>query len=203
MARSRRPVPRDGRSADSIVVNPHKWLFTPIDCSVLYTRDPQALRSAFSLTPAYLETDDTDVDHLMDQGLALGRRFRALKLWFVIRYFGAEGVRARIARHMELARGLRDAVAADPDWELWAPSHFSLVVLRFVGAGAGREATNDWNREIMDAVNRTGVAFLSHTELDGDVWLRFAIGNIRTTEDDVIRAWEALRRAARQVGTEA
>lgn len=183
--------------ADSIVVNPHKWLFTPIDCSVLYARDPADLRAAFSLTPAYLETNETEVPHLMDHGLALGRRFRALKLWFVMRYFGAVGLRARISNHLALAARFSQWIDEAVGWERWNPTYFSLVVFRCsVGSDVGER--NERNRQIMDRVNRAGTVFLSHTELDGEVWLRLAVGNIRTTIQDVEAAWTALQGAARE-----
>ena len=182
--------------ADSIVINPHKWLFTPVDCSVLYVRDPAELRAAFSLVPAYLETGDEGVTHLMDHGLALGRRFRSLKLWFVMRYFGQEGLRANIACHIELARRLAASVDAAPGWERWRPSPFSLVVLRHAPEGVAGRERDALNLAIMDRVNESGAAFLGHTEIDGDVWIRFAIGNIHTAATHVDAAWEALRAAA-------
>ena len=185
--------------ADSIVINPHKWLFTPVDCSVLYVRNPAELKAAFSLVPAYLETADDEASHLMDHGLALGRRFRALKLWFVMRYFGAAGLRERLAHHLALARGLAAAVDAEEDWERWRPSPFSLVVLRYRPSGTVREALDAMNMAIIDRVNRSGTAFLAHTEIDGDVWVRFAIGNIHTMEEHVDAAWAALREAAAEL----
>ena len=187
--------------ADSIVINPHKWLFTPVDCSVLYVRDPAWLRAAFSLVPAYLETPETDVTHLMDHGLALGRRFRALKLWFVMRYFGQEGLRTILADHIALARQLADLVDAAAGWERWRPSPFSLVVLRRSPAGVRGRERDALNTSIMDHVNASGAAFLSPTEIDGETWLRFAIGNIHTTALHVDAAWEALRAAAAGRGT--
>ena len=191
-----RPGFRGWERADSIVVNPHKWLFTPVDCSVLYARRPADLRAAFSLTPAFLETRDEGARHLMDHGLALGRRFRALKLWFVMRYFGQEGLRALIERHLTLAARLAEAVDAETGWERWKPSGFSLVVLRWSPDGVAAQDRDALNLAVMDRVNASGAAFLSHTEIDGETWLRFAIGNIRTTEEHVDRAWKALRTAA-------
>ena len=182
--------------ADSIVLNPHKWLFTPVDCSVLYVRDPAQLRAAFSLVPAYLETPETDVTHLMDHGLALGRRFRALKLWFVMRYFGQEGLRAILADHVALARQLADLVDAAAGWERRRPSPFSLVVLRRSPAGVHGRERDALNLAIMERVNESGAAFLSPTEIDGETWLRFAIGNIHTTAHHVVATWKTLREAA-------
>ena len=183
--------------ADSIVINPHKWLFTPVDCSVLYVRDPAALRAAFSLTPAYLETGEHGVSHLMDHGLALGRRFRALKLWFVMRYFGQRGLRAHLARHVALARRLAEKIDAEEDWERWRPTPFSLVVLRHAPPGVRGERRDAVNLAVMDRVNRSGTAFLAQTEIDGDTWLRFAIGNIHTGAEHVDATWNALREAGR------
>ena len=191
-----RPLFRGWERADSIVINPHKWLFTPIDCSVLYVRDPRALRAAFSLTPAYLETAEEGVRHNMDLGLALGRRFRALKLWFVMRHFGQEGLRAILERHIGLARLLAGLVDGTPEWERWRPSPFSLVVLRHAPPGAPAAERNHVNFAIMERVNSGGTAFLSHTEIDGEVWLRVAIGNIHTRERHVRAVWAALREAA-------
>ena len=182
--------------ADSMVINPHKWLFTPVDCSVLYVRDPAWLRAAFSLVPAYLETPETGVTHLMDHGLALGRRFRALKLWFVMRYFGQDGLRALMAGHIALARRLADLVDAAAGWERWRPSPFSLVVLRWSPAGVRGQERDALNMAIMERVNDSGAAFLSPTEIDGETWLRFAIGNIHTTARHVVATWEALKEAA-------
>jgi aromatic-L-amino-acid decarboxylase len=171
--------------ADSLVVNPHKWLFTPIDCSVLYTRRPEALRDAFSILPEYLRTSDEDVTNLMDYGPALGRRFRSLKLWAVLRCHGREGLQALIREHMRLARLFASWVEAEPGWALVAPVPFSVVCFR-------RDASDEENAALLERVNATGEAYLSHTVLDGRHVLRLAIGHHRTTEDDVRRAWELL-----------
>jgi aromatic-L-amino-acid decarboxylase len=174
-------------SADSLVVNPHKWLFTPIDCSVLYCRHEHMLKRAFSLTPAYLKTDEADtVRNLMDYGASLGRRFRALKLWFVLRAFGIEGARRRIAAHIDMAQQLRAWIEADPDFELLAPVTFSTVVFR-------RRATDADNERIHEAVNASGQALISHTDVRGVYALRIAIGNLRTTLEDVRATWELIK----------
>jgi aromatic-L-amino-acid decarboxylase len=171
--------------ADSLVVNASKWLLVPMDCSLLWTSRPDAFREAFSLVPEYLRTPE-DVYALSDYGPVLGRRFRSLKLWAVLRCFGAEGLRALQREHIRLAGLFADWVDADPEWELSAPQRFSLVVFRHNGADAENEA-------IIERANRSGEIFLSHTKLNGRYVLRLAIGNARTTEADVRRAWEVLR----------
>jgi aromatic-L-amino-acid decarboxylase len=186
--------------ADSIVVNPHKWLFTPIDCSVLYMRDPDQLKRAFSLTPEYLKTaEEGEARNLMDYGVALGRRFRSLKLWFVMRYFGAEGLRARIRQHVQMAKEVGDWIDADPRWERVALVPFSTVVFRFVPEGKEGSELDALNQEIMNQVNATGEIFLSHTVLNGRLCLRLAIGNLKTRWDHLERSWELLRTAAEAV----
>lgn len=188
---------RGWEDADSIVMNPHKWLFTPVDCSVLFTRDPGTVRAAFSLVPEYLRTPEQDhAVNLMDYGVALGRRFRALKLWFVIRYFGEEGIRARIREHVRLARDFADRVDAEPEWERVAPVPFSTVVFRYAPEGVEPEAADRANMAILDHVNAGGEAFLSHTRLRGRVALRLSIGNLRTEERHLERTWTLLREAA-------
>jgi aromatic-L-amino-acid decarboxylase len=195
-----RHVLRGVERADSLVVNPHKWLFTPIDCSAFYTRRPDVLKRAFSLVPEYLVTrEQGDVVNLMDYGVQLGRRFRALKLWMVIRAFGAEGLAARIERHCELARTFEGWVAADPDWELGAPVPFSLVCFRYAPRGMSEPERDRVNAEILERVNRSGEVYLSHTRLNGAFVLRLAIGNIRTELRHVERAWELLKEAATEV----
>jgi len=194
-----RHVLRGVERADSLVVNPHKWLFTPIDCSAFYTRHPDVLKRAFSLVPEYLVTrEQDDVVNLMDYGVQLGRRFRALKLWMVIRAFGADGLAARIERHCELARTFEHWVAADPQWELSAPVPLSLVCFRYAPRGMSEPERDRANTEILQRVNESGEVYLSHTRLNGAVVLRLAIGNIRTELRHVARAWELLREAAHQ-----
>ena len=174
--------------ADTLVVNAHKWLYVPMDCSLLWTSRPEDLRRAFSLVPEYLRTSE-EVDSLSDYGPALGRRFRSLKLWAVLRCYGREGLQARIREAVRLAQLFEGWVEAEPGWEVCAPRHFSLVCFRHEGSDAH-------NEEIVERVNRSGELFLSHTRLDDRYVLRLAVGNERTTEDDVRRAWEALRAAA-------
>ena len=179
--------------ADSIVVNPHKWLFVPMDLSVLYVRDPEALRRTFSLVATYLRTDEIDVHNYMDYGLQLGRRFRALKLWFVLRTYGARGLRERIRAHIGFAAALAGWIDAEPDWECSAPHPFSVVCFRFCPPGLPQADVDARNTSIMERVNATGEAFLSSTTIDGKTVLRIAIGNEQTTLDDVRAAWNLLR----------
>ena len=175
--------------ADSVVVNAHKWLLTPMDCSCLWTRRPADLRNAFSLIPEYLRSGD-EVDNLSEYGPALGRRFRSLKLWAVIRCYGREGLQAVIREHVRLAELFEGWVRAEPGWEICAPRLFSVVCFR-------REGSDEENEALLERVNASGEAFLSHTRLNGRFVIRLAIGNAWTTEDDVRRAWDALRRAQR------
>ena len=174
--------------ADSIGVNPHKWLFTPMDCSVFFCRRPDDLRRAFSLVPEYLRVNE-DVVSLSEYASPLGRRFRALKLWATLRCFGREGLQAIIREHVRLAALFEAWVDAEPGWELCATRHFSLVCFRKVGS-------DEENESILRRVNDSGEIFLSHTKLDGRFVLRLAIGNARTSEADVVLAWDVLRREA-------
>ena len=187
--------------ADSLVVNPHKWLFTSMDCSVLYTKRPDALRQAFALLPEYLVTSgQDDVVNLMDYGIQLGRRFRSLKLWMVLRAFGADGLAERIRFHCELAREFAGMVHFEGGWELTAPVPLSLVCFRFAPPGASEDELARINAAIMERVNASGTAYLSHTKLNGKYTLRLAIGNIRTDRTHVESVWQELRAAAAVVG---
>ena len=186
--------------ADSIVVNPHKWLFTPMDASLLLSRRMEVLRAAFSLVPEYLRTLDrvTPVHDYNEYTPQLGRRFRALKLWMLLRWFGLEGLRRRIRRHLELAAWFAAQVDAEPDWERLAPVPFSTVCFRWHPPSwtGTDEALDDANAAIMDTVNRTGEVFLSHTRLAGAFTIRVSIGNLRTEQRHVERTWALLREAA-------
>lgn len=187
-------------AADSLVVNPHKWFFIPMDCSVLYLRDEGTVRRAFSLVPEYLTTTDGDVRNYMDYGIQLGRRFRALKLWFVLRSMGAQGIRERLRGHIELANEFARWVEETPGWEVAAPHPFSLVCFRYHPRGVDDEAELErLNAALLERVNATGEMFISHTKLGPRYVLRLAIGNLRTTRADVEAAWGILRREAANV----
>jgi aromatic-L-amino-acid decarboxylase len=189
------------RDAHSVVVNPHKWLFTPVDLSALYTRRPDVLKRAFSLATPYLATAaDDSVVNLMEYGVQLGRRFRALKLWMVIRAFGVAGIVERLRAHIGLARTFASWVDAEPSWRLSAPQMFSVVCFRYAPAMMRDEECDRINERILDQVNASGRAFLSHTKLDERFVLRLAIGNIRTEERHIAEAWRLLREAVAEVG---
>ena len=174
--------------ADSLVVNPHKWLFVPMDCSAFWCSRPDELRNAFSLVPEYLRVSE-EVASLSEYGPALGRRFRALKLWAVMRCLGAEGIRARIRQAVRLAELFASLVRDEPGWEVLS-RNFSLVCFR-------RDGDDDENEALLERANATGEIFISHTRLHDRYWLRLAVGSARTTEADVRRAWEVLRACAR------
>jgi aromatic-L-amino-acid/L-tryptophan decarboxylase len=176
--------------AHSLVLNAHKWLLTPIDLSAFYTRRPDILRRAFSLTSDYLKTqEDPRAHNLMDYGVPLGHRFRALKLWFVLRYFGRERVEAMLRQHIQWARDFAALVEAHPDFELAAPVPFSVVCFRYKGSDAE-------NKAVMDKANASGRIFLASTVLNGKLTLRLAIGNLETSWKDIQEAWELLQAAA-------
>lgn len=177
--------------ADSIVVNPHKWLFTPFDLSVLYCRDLNVLKQAFSLVAEYLKTsDEATVKNGMDYGIQLGRRFRALKLWFVIRYFGREGLIARLREHCRLAQLFASWVEESDDFELMAPVPFALVCFR--ACPVGFADLDGLNEQIMNAINASGQAYLSHTKLNGKYTLRLSVGSIRVEERHLRKVWNLL-----------
>lgn len=182
--------------AHSIILNPHKWLYVSIDCSVLYTRFPEIFRRASALGAEYLRTPEDDrVVNYNDYGIQLGRRFRALKLWYVFRYYGRQGVIALLREALRLAQVLRSMIELDENFELCAPVPFSLVCFR-------HRSSNEANRQLLAEVNRTGKAFLSHTVLDGRFVLRFAIGNFQTNEEDVRETWDLIREIANRLSSE-
>ena len=176
--------------AHSLVVNPHKWLFTPVDLSAFYTSRPDILRRAFSLVPEYLKTaEDARALNYMDYGVQLGRRFRALKLWFVMRHYGHEGIAELIRSHINYAQKLAGLIRSDPDFEVAAPTPFSLVCFRYRGSDQDNQA-------LLDKINASGRAFLSHTVLNGRFALRLAIGNFATTWEDIEEVWGVIKQSA-------
>jgi aromatic-L-amino-acid decarboxylase len=210
--------------AHSLVFNAHKWLLTPIDLSAFFTRRPDILRRAFSLTPDYLKTQaDPRAHNLMDYGVPLGHRFRALKLWFVLRYFGRDRIQAMLRQHIQWARDFAALIMSDPQhrFEVVAPVLFSVVCFRFCGKHAAErphshgssqtaelsaanrsdEQIDDQNRQIMDRVNQSGRVFIAGTILNNQQVIRLAIGNLGTTWQDIEEAWELLQQAADQVSS--
>lgn len=181
--------------ADSIVINPHKWLFVPLDLSVLFIRKPEVLKRAFQFVPEYLRTQrDDEVVNFMDYGIPLGRRFRSLKLWFVIRYFGIEGIANRIREHIRLGRQFANWIDAHPDFERLAPVPLSTVCFRAVPQGVESNIALDiLNKRLLEAVNSTGEAYLSHTILSGRYTIRMVVSHIRTREEDTLQVWKTIQ----------
>jgi aromatic-L-amino-acid decarboxylase len=180
--------------AHSVVTNPHKWLMTQMDLSAFYTRKPQVLRQALSLVPEYLRaSEDPRAVHLMDYGVPLGHRFRSLKLWFILRYFGREGVMEFLRRHNQLAREFAGWVDLDERFERVAPVLFSVVCFRLRGS-------DERNKALLEKVNKSGTTYLSHTALNNQFVIRIAIGNIATGLQDVELAWKLILDAAEEVG---
>jgi aromatic-L-amino-acid decarboxylase len=198
-----RPLFAGWEEADSIVVNPHKWLFVPMDCSILFVKGIERLRAAFSLVPEYLRTADQETEtagekplQLMDLGVQLGRRFRALKLWMVFRLFGAEGLRERLREHCRLGRQLAASIDQDPHFERMAPTPFSTVCFRALLPGADEARLEAFNQQLMARTNEGSPFFFSHTKLRGIYVLRVAISNLRTEERHVAALWQRLREQA-------
>ena len=183
--------------ADSLIVNPHKWLFTPSDCSVFYTRKPDVVKAAFSLVPEDLRNTEgkgDEVPNLMDYGTSLGRRFRSLKLWMIMRYFGQEGLAARIHEHIRLSQLVAQWIDESPDFERMAPTPFSTVCFRAHPRGIDNESELEaLNERIMQGINAAGHFFLSHTKLHGQFTIRIAIGNIRSDETQIRALWEEIQ----------
>ncbi len=187
--------------ADSLVINPHKWLFVPLGLSVLYTRHPAMLRRAFSLVPEYLKTTQGEtVVNYMDYGIPLGRRFNALKLWFVLRYFGVEGMAARIREHLRLAQRFAQRVDEHPDFERLAPVPLSTICFRAHPLGLDDEAALDQlNAQLMRTINETGETFLSHTKLGGRFVIRLVVSHLLTDEAQIKRVWEIAQEQLRRL----
>lgn len=199
----RRAIFEGVERAQSVVINPHKWLFTPIDCSVLLTSRPETVRRAFSLVPDYLTNPEADQGQgfgardLMDFGVSLGRRMRALKLWMVIRYFGTAGLQQRLRSHLAMADWLRQQLESAPNWELSAPVPMSTICFRHHPFGLDSEPELEaHNRDLMAKVNGSGRVFISHAVLRGRFVLRATIGGLRTELADVAELWDLLREEA-------
>ncbi|GIK60146.1 MAG: aspartate aminotransferase family protein [Ignavibacteriaceae bacterium] len=181
--------------ADSIVVNPHKWMFTPMDLSIYFTRKPEILKQAFSLVPEYLKTKvDDEVENLMDYGIQLGRRFRSLKLWFIIRYFGVDGLASRIKNHIKLAKEFAEWVDNENDFELMAPVLFSTICFRYNPGNKTEEELNNLNEKLFEKINFSGKIFLSHTKLNDKFVIRLTIGSIRHERRHIEEAWQIIKK---------
>ncbi|MBS9523401.1 aspartate aminotransferase family protein [Litoribacter alkaliphilus] len=179
--------------ADSYVFNPHKWMFTNFDCSVLFLKEPQHLIKTFSLTPEYLRTQlDEQVNNYRDWGIQLGRRFRALKLWFVIRHYGLNGLRKKLRHHLKLTKKAVEWIERHPNLEILAPVPLNTICFRFVETGLSTEKLNQLNEKWMAEVNQTGLAFFTHTKLDGKFVIRWVIGQTDVEETHIKNAWELL-----------
>jgi aromatic-L-amino-acid/L-tryptophan decarboxylase len=186
--------------ADSIVINPHKWMFTPMDLSVYFTRKPEVLKQAFSLVPEYLKTNkDDEVENLMDYGIQLGRRFRSLKLWFIIRYFGVEGLAEKIKNHIKLAKEFAKWIDDEKDFERMAPVPFSTVCFRYNPGNKTDKELNELNEKLIEKINTSGKLFLSHTKLNGKFVIRITIGSIRHERRHVLEAWELIRKVCSEM----
>jgi aromatic-L-amino-acid decarboxylase len=186
---------------NSLVFNPHKWLFTNFDCSAFFCQHPDILTSVFSILPEYLKTDlDKQVNNFRDWGIQLGRRFRALKLWFVLRYYGVEGLQGRIREHLDLAQEFTGWVDGSPDFELLAPVPLNTICFRFnpekrSGEALEGKVLDDLNKDILDEVNQSGKLFMTHTRLSTNFCLRLCVGQTLTKREHVVEAWEAIRGA--------
>ncbi|NWG27289.1 MAG: amino acid decarboxylase [Ignavibacteriaceae bacterium] len=187
-------ITKGWESADSIVINPHKWMFTPMDLSVYFTRKPEILKQAFSLVPEYLKTNkDDEVENLMDYGIQLGRRFRSLKLWFIIRYFGVEGLAERIKAHIELAQEFAKWVDYEKDFERMAPVPFSTICFRYNPGNKTEEELNKLNEKLLEDINASGKILLSHTKLNGKFVIRLTIGSIRHERRHIEEAYKLIK----------
>jgi aromatic-L-amino-acid decarboxylase len=180
---------------DSLVFNPHKWLFTNFDCTAYYVKDPQSLVRTFSITPEYLKTDfDQQVNNYRDWGIQLGRRFRALKLWFVIRSFGVEGMQAKLRDHLKYTRWFLEQLEQHPDFEVLAPVPLNTICFRYNPPGFPASELNHLNQRILERINQEGAIFITHTVLRGRYVLRMVIGQTEVTMPDVEKAWEILQK---------
>ncbi len=180
--------------ADTFVFNPHKWLFTNFDCSAYFVKDKKALIKTFEITPEYLKTDaDRQVNNYRDWGIQLGRRFRALKLWFVIRTFGVEGLKQKISSHLQWAKLLEKEIQKDGRFEILAPVNFNTICFRYEPKGRSEEEIEELNRKLFNTINDSGFAFFSHTKLKGKFAIRFSIGQTNTNWEHIAQTWEFIR----------
>ncbi|MEJ5286383.1 MAG: pyridoxal-dependent decarboxylase [Bacteroidota bacterium] len=186
--------------ADSFVFNPHKWLFTNFDCSIYFVKNPELLKDTFSITPSYLRTDfDEIVNNYRDWGIQLGRRFRALKLWFVLRYFGLREIQAKLRKHLEFAKKLKEQILSDSRFEVLAPVNFTTICFRFSNSKLNEQELDQINKKLLEEINASGFAFLSHTTLNGKFVLRFSIGQTNTEWDDVLQTWHFIQKQANKL----
>ncbi|MGQ9818338.1 MAG: pyridoxal phosphate-dependent decarboxylase family protein [Candidatus Kapaibacteriales bacterium] len=186
--------------ADSFVFNPHKWLFTNFDCSAFFIKDKNALLNTFSLSPEYLKTNlDEKVTNYRDWGIQLGRRFRALKLWFVIRSFGLEGLRNKIREHIQWAKELSEVIRNENGFEVVAPVNLNTICFRFIPKGILPKQADYLNQKLLESINKSGFAFLSHTSLNNQFVLRFSIGQTNTKREDIFETWKRIKNIARNL----
>jgi aromatic-L-amino-acid/L-tryptophan decarboxylase len=184
--------------ADSLVFNPHKWMGVNFDCSAHFVKDPQILHKALSILPAYLVSEGSGAGpEYRDWTIPLGRRFRALKLWFALRNIGLEAIRGMIRNHVVWAEEFEGLVAAEPDFALAAPRSLALVVFRFAPAGVDGDALDSLNDRLIATVNETGFTYLTRTLVKGRVAVRLSIGNLMTERRHVLEAWDHVREVAR------
>lgn len=180
--------------ADSFVFNPHKWMFTNFDCTAYFVKDKRVLLDTFEILPEYLKTKvDQQVNNYRDWGIPLGRRFRALKLWFVIRTYGVLGIQERIREHIAMARGLAAKIEVHPDFELLAPVNFNLICFRYHPEGGDEAALNAWNEQLLHRLNDSGKVYLTHTKINGKYALRMVIGQTYVQQRHVDKAWNLIR----------
>lgn len=181
-------------AADSLVFNPHKWLFTNFDCSAYFVKDADALKRTFSITPEYLKTArDQEVNNYRDWGVPLGRRFRALKLWFVMRSFGVDGMQKILRNHIHWAQDLAETIRQTPGFEILAPVNFNLICFRHCPEFLPEDAWNDWNARLVQAIQATGRLYLTHTTLAGRYSIRLVAGQTYLRQEHLAQAWEIIQ----------
>jgi aromatic-L-amino-acid decarboxylase len=185
-------------SADSFVFNPHKWMFTNFDCSAYFVKDHEILVKTFALVPEYLKTATIGVKNYSDWSIQLGRRFRALKLWFVIRNFGVEGLREKIANHVSWALDLAAKVERHPDFQLMAPAPLSTVCFRYSPKRSDSDL-NDLNQKLLKLVNQSGKVYLTHTRLNGNFVIRLVVGQTYQLKEDIDKAWNVIENKAQDL----